>query len=174
AHNVTSRKFHMKEAFEKLEKQYGGEKVKALDQITKNVVNGDVVSIPDAQKINERKRFFGIYSKRWSKDKMYTYINRLCDIIFSLLGLIILSPLLFIVAMDIKIESPGPILFYQDRIGLNKKKFKIYKFRTMYTDAPKNLPTFELENVDQHITRVGQIIRKRSIDELPQLINIIK
>jgi len=105
---------------------------------------------------------------------MYTYIKRLCDIILSILGLIILSPLLLIVAMAIKIESPGPILFYQDRIGLNKKKFKIYKFRTMYTDAPKNLPTFELENVDQHITRVGQIIRKRSIDELPQLINIIK
>lgn len=91
-----------------------------------------------------------------------------------MIALIILSPVFIILALIIKIESKGPVFFKQERVTKGKKHFQIYKFRTMYTDAPKNEPTHLLENPDQYITKSGKFLRKSSLDELPQLINIIK
>ena len=105
---------------------------------------------------------------------MYKYIKRLLDLILSIIALIILSPLFLLIGFAIKYESPGPIFFTQQRVGLNKQSFKIYKFRSMYTKAPANSPTWDLNNPDKYITKIGKIIRRRSIDELPQLINILK
>ena len=94
------------------------------------------------------------------------------DCILSLIGLIILSPILLIIAVIIKVTSPGPILFRQERVGKNNEHFRIMKFRTMRIDTPKDCPTHLLENPDQYITKIGHILRKTSLDELPQLWNI--
>lgn len=101
-------------------------------------------------------------------------VKRILDMFLSLLGIVTLSPLLFLIAITIKITSPGPILFKQKRIGKNNKLFYIYKFRSMRIDTPKNMPTHLLENPNQYITRIGRIMRKTSLDELPQLFNILK
>ena len=103
----------------------------------------------------------------------YIVSKRIIDIIGSLAGLILLSPLFLIVAILIKLDSNGPIIFKQVRIGKNGKKFNIYKFRSMKVEAP-NLSTEEFKNSFDFITKVGRIIRKTSIDELPQLVNILK
>ena len=100
------------------------------------------------------------------------YMKRGIDCILSLIGLIILSPILLIIAVIIKVTSPGPILFRQERVGKNNKHFRIMKFRTMRIDTPKDCPTHLLENPDQYITKIGHILRKTSLDELPQLWNI--
>lgn len=100
-------------------------------------------------------------------------IKRLLDIILSLFGIIALSWLLVILAIIVKCTSKGPILFCQRRIGINKKEFYIYKFRTMYIDTPKDMPTHLLENPEQYITPIGKFMRKTSLDELPQLFNIL-
>lgn len=100
--------------------------------------------------------------------------KRLIDIVLSALGLLILSPLFLIIALLIKLESPGPVLFRQKRVGLHKKTFSIMKFRTMRTDTPKDTPTHMLANPEQYITKVGRFLRKTSLDELPQIINILK
>ena len=100
------------------------------------------------------------------------YMKRGIDCILSLIGLIILSPILLIIAVIIKVTSPGPILFRQERVGKNNKHFRIMKFRTMRIDTPKDYPTHLLENPDQYITKIGHILRKTSLDELPQLWNI--
>ena len=91
----------------------------------------------------------------------------------SFLGIIILSPVMIIVAVLIKLTSKGPVLFKQQRVGKNGKLFKIWKFRSMRTDTPKDMPTHMLENPETFITPVGRFIRKTSIDELPQLFNIL-
>lgn len=100
------------------------------------------------------------------------YMKRGIDCILSLVGLIILSPILLIIAVIIKVTSPGPILFRQERVGKNNEHFRIMKFRTMRIDTPKDCPTHLLENPDQYITKIGHILRKTSLDELPQLWNI--
>ena len=102
------------------------------------------------------------------------YIKNILDIILAFIGLIILLPFFLIFALIIKLESKGPIFFKQERIGKNKKHFKIYKFRTMRTDTPKDMPTHMLRNAESYITKFGKFMRKTSIDELPQLINILK
>lgn len=104
---------------------------------------------------------------------MYFKIKRFCDIILSLIGLILLSPLLLVLVVSIKVESKGPVLFKQKRVGKGKSHFNIFKFRTMKTDTPKDMPTHLLENPDQYITKVGSFLRKTSLDELPQIINIL-
>lgn len=101
------------------------------------------------------------------------YIKRFLAIILSALGIIFLSWLLLILCIAIKLDSPGPILFKQKRVGINKTHFNILKFRTMRIDTPKDMPTHLLENPDQYITRVGKFLRKTSLDELPQLFNIL-
>ena len=107
-------------------------------------------------------------------NKKYIIIKNILDFILSLLALIILLPFFFIFAIIIKLESKGPIFFKQKRIGKDKKEFYIYKFRTMRTDTPKDMPTHMLKNADSYITKSGKVFRKTSIDELPQIINILK
>lgn len=102
----------------------------------------------------------------------YKVIKRLMDIIISLLGLIALSPLLLGVTVAIKLDSQGPVIFQQERLGLWGKKFRILKFRSMFVDAEKS-GVYEVKG-DKRVTRVGRLIRRTSIDELPQFINIIK
>lgn len=103
------------------------------------------------------------------------YIKNAIDRILSLLAIIILSPLFLIIAIVVKISEPdSKVFFIQDRSGQYRKTFKCYKFRTMTSNAPKNAPTWELENPESYITKVGAFLRKTSLDELPQLINILK
>jgi O-antigen biosynthesis protein WbqP len=100
------------------------------------------------------------------------FFKRVFDFILALLGLIILSPLFLVVAVAIKIDDPGPVFFKQKRVGINKTYFNLYKFRSMKLNTP-DIPTHLLENPDQYIIKIGKFIRKTSIDELPQLLNIL-
>lgn len=103
---------------------------------------------------------------------IYKFFKRLFDITISMIGLIITSPILLLTAIAIKLESPGSIIFKQERLGLNCKVFKIYKFRSMCVDAEKG-GVYEKKG-DPRVTKVGKFIRKTSIDELPQFVNILK
>lgn len=105
---------------------------------------------------------------------MYQNIKRLFDFILSLLGLIILSPVFLVLIVAIKLDSPGPVLFKQKRVGIHKTHFRILKFRTMRIDTPKDMPTHLLKNPEQYITKTGKFLRKTSLDELPQILNILK
>lgn len=104
---------------------------------------------------------------------MYQKIKRGIDFIISLIGFIILSPLFFLLCLAIKLDSPGPVFFRQKRVGIHKTHFQILKFRTMRIDTPKDCPTHLLENPEQYITKVGKFLRKTSLDELPQIFNIL-
>lgn len=101
-------------------------------------------------------------------------MKRVLDFILSLGGIIVLSPVFLVLIVVIKLDSEGPILFKQKRVGIHKTYFDILKFRTMYIDTPKDMPTHMLKNPEQYITRVGKFLRKTSLDELPQIINILK
>ena len=101
-----------------------------------------------------------------------TFFKRLLDIILSGCAIVILSPLLLIIAVAIKIDDPGPVMFRQKRVGIHKTYFSIMKFRTMKMDTPKDTPTHLLENPEQYITKVGKFLRKSSLDELPQIFQI--
>jgi O-antigen biosynthesis protein WbqP len=103
---------------------------------------------------------------------MYMKFKRFIDIILSFLGLTILSPIFLILIVAIKIDSKGPVLFKQKRVGVKKTHFYILKFRTMRIDTPKDTPTHLLENPEQYITEMGKFLRKTSLDELPQIWNI--
>lgn len=103
----------------------------------------------------------------------YKPIKRIIDLFLSITGLVVLSPMLILLAIDIKLDSPGPVLFKQKRVGINKTHFNIYKFRTMRTDTPKDTPTHLLADPDKYITKAGRLLRKASLDELPQIINIL-
>src|SRR5690554_701997 len=104
---------------------------------------------------------------------IYKVFKRIMDTLLAFLALVILSPIFLILIMLIKLDSKGPILFRQKRIGKNKKHFNILKFRTMRIDTPKDVPTHQLENPDKYITKVGKFLRRSSLDELPQLFNIL-
>ena len=104
---------------------------------------------------------------------MYPIIKRVIDFIFALIGLIILSPVFLVLIIAIKVDSKGPVLFKQKRVGINKTYFNILKIRTMRIDTPKDIPTHLLKNPEQYITRVGRFLRKTSLDELPQIVNIL-
>lgn len=101
-------------------------------------------------------------------------MKRIIDFVLALLGLIILSPVFLILIIWIKLDSKGPVLFKQKRVGIHKTYFNILKFRTMKIDTPKDTPTHLLKNPEQYITRAGKFLRKTSLDELPQIVNIIK
>ena len=105
---------------------------------------------------------------------MYPYIKRGADVILSLLALICLSPVYLIVALAVKISSPGPVLFRQKRVGRGGRLFTIYKFRTMRTDTPRDTATHLLQDPSRYITRVGAFLRRSSLDELPQFFNVLK
>lgn len=101
------------------------------------------------------------------------FFKRLIDIVLSLLGIVLLSPLLLLIALLIKLDSKGPVLFRQKRVGKNKKYFYILKFRTMKADAPHDTPTHLMKDPEAYHTRIGKLLRRTSLDELPQLFNIL-
>ena len=100
------------------------------------------------------------------------FFKRLIDIVLSGCGILVLSPVYLIVALAIKIDDPGPVFFRQKRVGIHKTHFNILKFRTMKMETPKDTPTHLLQNPEQYITKVGKILRKTSLDELPQIFQI--
>lgn len=104
----------------------------------------------------------------------YFWIKMAIDWLVAVFLMFILAPIMILISVAIKLDSKGPILFRQKRIGKNKNRFNIYKFRTMKITTPDNKPTHQLENPDQYLTRLGRLLRKTSLDELPQLINIFK
>lgn len=108
------------------------------------------------------------------RQKRYRKLKRWIDIGLSIVGLFVFSPLFFLLIVAIKWDSRGPVFFRQKRVGIHKTYFQILKFRTMQVDTPKNIPTHELKNPEQYITRVGKFLRKTSLDELPQMINILR
>lgn len=99
-------------------------------------------------------------------------VKRIIDIALSGIGLVVLSPVYLIVIIAIKIDDPGPVLFTQKRVGRNKKYFKLHKFRSMKMSTPHDVPTHMLDNPDRYITKVGRLMRRTSIDELPQVWDI--
>ncbi|MGN0402296.1 MAG: sugar transferase [Acetatifactor sp.] len=105
---------------------------------------------------------------------MYKSVKAFVDRIMAFLGLVLLSSVFLILIIAIKLDSKGPVLFKQKRVGIHKKHFNILKFRTMRTDTPNDTPTHLLENPEQYITKVGRFLRKTSLDELPQIVNILK
>ena len=100
------------------------------------------------------------------------FLKRLIGIMISLIGILVLALPMLILAIVIKLDTPGPVLFRQKRVGLRKKHFNILKYRTMRIDTPKDTPTHMLENPEQWITKTGKFLRKTSLDELPQIFNI--
>lgn len=108
-----------------------------------------------------------------SGDKMkniyVTYIKRVIDVVMSLMGLVVLSPVYFIISLAIILDDPGPVFFSQRRIGKGKTYFQLHKFRSMKVSTPHDTPTHLLQNPEQYITKVGRFLRKSSLDELPQI-----
>ena len=105
---------------------------------------------------------------------MYGKLKRGMDFMMALLGLVILYPVFLILILAIKLDSRGPVLFRQKRVGIHKTHFHILKFRTMRIDTPRDMPTHLLKNPEQYITKVGRFLRRTSLDELPQIVNILK
>lgn len=105
---------------------------------------------------------------------MYAKLKRIFDFLISLIGIIVLSPILLLIAIVIQIDSKGPIIFKQKRVGKNKEYFNMYKFRTMHVEAPSDTPTHLFKDSRKYTTKIGKFLRKSSLDELPQLINILK
>lgn len=100
------------------------------------------------------------------------FLKRVLDVCISGIGIVVLALPMLVLVIAIKLDSPGPVLFKQKRVGLNKSHFNILKFRTMRIDTPRDMPTHLLENPEQWITKVGKFLRKTSLDELPQIFNI--
>lgn len=105
---------------------------------------------------------------------MYKKFKKVFDRVLALVGLVILSPVFLVLIIAIKLDSKGSVFFRQKRVGLHKRYFKILKFRTMRIDTPKDTPTHLLDNPELYITKIGRFLRKTSLDELPQIINILK
>ncbi len=143
----------------------------------KNPMEGKkVIFVPDE---NEKENADGVRGHLQavgdSKHKPGIYeliFKRFIDIIISLLGMIILSPIFLILVIAIEIDDPGPVFFAQNRVGRNKRFFKLHKFRSMKMSTPHDVPTHMLENPEQYITGVGKFLRKSSLDELPQIADI--
>ena len=104
---------------------------------------------------------------------MYSILKRLGDISISLIAITLFCPFFILIAIVIKFDSKGPVIFKQKRFGIHKKTFSVFKFRTMKVESPKYVATRDLQNPEQWITRVGAFLRKTSLDELPQLCNIL-
>ena len=100
------------------------------------------------------------------------FFKRLIDIVLSGLGILVLLPVYLVIAVAVKLDDPGPVFFRQKRVGIHKTHFHILKFRTMKMNTPRDMPTHLLENPEQYITRVGKVLRKTSLDELPQIFQI--
>ena len=102
------------------------------------------------------------------------YIKRILDLLLAAVGAVVLSPVLLLAALAIRLDSPGPVMFRQKRVGKHKTYFEILKFRTMRTDSPKDVPTHLMKDPSRWLTRTGRFLRRTSIDELPQIFNILK
>ena len=102
------------------------------------------------------------------------YGKRLLDVLLSGCAIVVLSPVYLLIGLAIKLDDPGPVFFRQKRVGIHKKYFQLYKFRSMKMSTPHDMPTHLLENPEQYITRVGKFLRKTSLDEIPQLWNILR
>ena len=126
-------------------------------------VNADGVRGHLVETTAETARNVGVYEK---------VIKRSFDVFFSFAGMIILSPLLLVIGIAIFIDDPGPVIFTQKRIGKDKRFFKIHKFRSMRISASHDVPTHQLKDPEQYITRIGRVLRKHSLDELPQIWDI--
>lgn len=120
-------------------------------------VRGHLVAVGDSEQVG------GVYNR---------YIKRAIDKALSFCGLVVLSPVYAAIAIAIKIDDSGPVLFTQKRLGENKRYFKLHKFRSMKMSTPHDVPTHMLDDPDQYITRVGKFLRKSSLDELPQIWDI--
>lgn len=105
---------------------------------------------------------------------MYLLIKRIIEWLLALIGLIVLTPLMSVISIFIKLETKGPVLFKQKRVGIHKSHFYILKFRTMRVETPSDSPTHLLNNPEFWITKVGKFLRKTSLDELPQIMNILR
>ena len=104
---------------------------------------------------------------------MYRLFKNVVDRILAFLALVLLSPVFLLLIIAIKLDSKGPVFYRQKRVGIHKTHFQIWKFRTMRIDAPKDTPTHLLKNPEEYITRVGRFLRRTSLDELPQVLNIL-
>lgn len=133
---------------------------------------------------NENNNVIVQYDEAFNRNRGYFIVKRIIDILASSFGIIILSPIMILTAIAIKLETKGPALFRQERVGINGRIFKMYKFRSMVQNAEELVsklkkynemsgPMFKIKE-DPRITRVGKFIRKTSVDELPQLFNILK
>ena len=111
-----------------------------------------------------KKGILGIYCR---------YVKRFLDIFFSFILIVLLSPLMLVISVTVIFESRGGAIFRQQRMGRNGKLFVCYKFRTMRTDAPHSIPAKELAEPEKYVTRVGRLLRRSSLDELPQLFNVL-
>ncbi|EMF0422040.1 sugar transferase, partial [Enterococcus hirae] len=142
-----------------------------------------IVEIVDIRNEKNSTKFYS-NSKRSYIKKSYIIMKRIGDIVLSIVGLLLLSPLFLLISLLIYSEQRGPIFFVQERVGRNGKTFRMYKFRTMVVNAEKLLPNLMIQNEmngpmfkiknDPRITRIGKYLRKLSLDELPQLFNVIK
>ena len=108
-----------------------------------------------------------------NQGRFYLTVKRLLDFVLSLIGIVVLIPVFIIIGILIKVDSRGPVIFKQKRYGKNKEPFYIYKFRTMASDAPQNVATKDLNDSKKYITKIGAFLRRTSLDELPQLFNIL-
>lgn len=106
--------------------------------------------------------------------KAYKVLKRVVDLILAIAVIVVGWPVFLLLMLIVRLDSPGPALFKQPRFGKNGKIFNVYKLRTMYMNAPANMPTHQLEDADDHITRVGHFLRKTSLDETPQIFNILR
>lgn len=115
----------------------------------------------------------GIWFFESGRQIMYRLFKNVVDRILAFLALVLLSPVFLLLIIAIKLDSKGPVFYRQKRVGIHKTHFQIWKFRTMRIDAPKDTPTHLLKNPEEYITRVGRFLRRTSLDELPQVLNIL-
>ena len=115
----------------------------------------------------------GIWFFESGRQIMYRLFKNVVDRVLAFLALVLLSPVFLLLIIAIKLDSPGPVFFRQVRVTIHKTHFQIWKFRTMRIDAPKDTPTHLLKNPEEYITRVGRFLRRTSLDELPQVLNIL-
>lgn len=129
---------------------------------------------PDLKPYHERIRLEAVTFVPTRGQKVYAVFKRLFDIVASSIAIILFSPIMLLVAIAIRVDSKGPIVFRQKRVGRGGKLFTIYKFRTMSTEAPSAVSTADFKDSTSYITKVGSFLRKTSLDELSQLFNVFK
>ncbi len=143
-------------------------------QQTFSKINGYEIDLTTKYSDEFYKEFISNFEKNTKRKLFYKVVKRAIDVAGSLLAIILLSPLLICIAIAIKIDSKGPVVFKQKRLGKNNKPFMLYKFRSMKIETPHDIATSVLQDADSHCTRVGKFLRKTSLDEFMQFFNILK